>query len=332
MKTTDIKKITKVFVLFVCLLAFGFSADTAFAQTTDGKIRIKVQTNENGNTKTFEKTYDSQDEMQNDPEYQEFFGDQPTRFFRFKGGSGDYSFDTDFSWIDSLKSSFGDQNASTHSFFFGNDGDSADYSYQVDSVLKNGRIKFFFDQDDAQGTTFNFDFSESMEELKKQMENLSNSSDFDVFFFDGNEGGNSEDQEEIVMRLKDLSDSFKDLNTGKNNIVIIRKRVVIKDLEDSDKELNKLSNKKGKELVMEDFNYYPNPSDGRFTLQFSVDEETPLSIRIFSISGKEIYRDSYESFSGTFKSKIDMSGHEKGIYLLEIAQGKKVMNKKLLID
>ena len=292
----------------IMLLGTLLTCSDLVAQDDNSKIRIKVQTSENGNTKTFEKEYNNRAEMENDPEYKEFFGDKPPAVFHFKNGASGFNFDidTDFSWVDSLKRNF-----QGNSFFFNSDEDDDNrIFFKVDTVDYQGKIKFFFNDEDNGGSSFNFDFDESMEDLKGRLEKMKEEMDMDVFFFDSN----------------------SDSDSNRNNIIIIRKKVLIKDLEESDKELQKIGNRKAKSLELDDFSYYPNPSNGRFNIRFNVQNETPLQVKIYNLSGREIYGESYDSFSGSFKSEIDVSRHDNGIYLLEISMGNKVLNKKLIIE
>lgn len=300
------------------------------AQESDSKIRIKVQTSENGNTRTFEKEYSNQTEMENDPEYKEFFGDKAPGVFHFKNGpSGfNFDFDGDFSWVDSLKGNF-----RGNSFLFNSDGDDDDHVFfKIDSADSQGKFKFFFGNGNNGNSSFDFNFEDSMEELQDRLEKMREDFDMDVFFFDKNSGNDSKTQEELIQKLRDLSDSFGSFDTNKNSVIIIRKKVLIKDLEESDKELKKIGSNKAKSLELDDFNYYPNPSNGRFSIRFNVEDETPLKVKIYNLSGREIYAESYDSFSGSFKSEIDVSKHENGVYLLEISMGNKVLNKKLIIE
>jgi hypothetical protein len=86
-----------------------------------------------------------------------------------------------------------------------------------------------------------------------------------------------------------------------------------------------------KSLKMDELNYYPNPNDGKFTLQFKADKR-PTEVKITSLEGKEIYAESLKGFEGTYQNEIDLSSQKRGIYLLQIIQGNKAMNKKIVIE
>lgn len=327
---TIMKNVGKIMGVAIMLLGALLTCSDLVAQDGNSKIRIKVQTSENGNTKTFEKEYNNRTEMENDPEYKEFFGDKPPAVFHFKNGTSGFNFDMDhdFKWVDSLKRNF-----QGNSFFFKSDeDDDSRIFFKMDTADYQGKIKFFFNDEDNEGSSFNFDFDESMEELKKRLEKLNEEMDMDVFFFDGNSGSDSDAQEELIQRLRGFSGSSDVFDGKRNSIIIIKKNVLIKDLEESDKELKKIGNRKAKSLELEDFSYYPNPSNGKFNIRFQVEDETPLQVKIYNLSGREIYGESYDSFSGSFKSEIDVSRHDNGVYLLEITMGNKVLNKKLIIE
>ncbi len=290
-----------------------------------GKIKIKVTTDKNGNSKTFEKEYDSQEEMLNDPDYIEFFGEDAAdhTFLNFKNGKHSFNFNFDDEDIDGLKNFF---NLDFHNsdkeggqiFFFKSDSDDDDHFFKLDSSHKGSNFKFFFDED---GNSFDFDGESSFEELKEKLAELKEGLNEKNFFFHSGEG----DLDSFLDKLQNLKDDES------TRLIIIRKKVTIEDLTKEDSQLKKLGKRKSKALTLEDFNYYPNPSNGKFSLRFNMENEAPLSIKIYSLSGSEVYAESYDSFSGSFKSEIDLGKHDKGIYLLEIAQGNKVLNKKLIL-
>ncbi len=72
---------------------------------------------------------------------------------------------------------------------------------------------------------------------------------------------------------------------------------------------------------------YPNPSNGKFTL---TSNSIIQSIVIFNISGKLIYSDS--AFIQQKQREIDLSGYNKGVYILKIQTRKGIDVTKLLIQ
>lgn len=103
-------------------------------------------------------------------------------------------------------------------------------------------------------------------------------------------------------------------------------------LEDIDEEDEKaFSLEDSKILKLDEFNFYPNPSNGTFNLKFE-GKERPTTVKVTDINGKEIYAENLQNFDGTYDKEINLSGLKKGIYLLQVVQGSKAVNKKIIID
>jgi uncharacterized delta-60 repeat protein len=67
-----------------------------------------------------------------------------------------------------------------------------------------------------------------------------------------------------------------------------------------------------------DFNFYPNPSNGIITIDYKLAEETKLSLSLYDYGGKKV-KDIFMNElrkSGTNKEEIDITPFQKGIYLL----------------
>ncbi len=80
------------------------------------------------------------------------------------------------------------------------------------------------------------------------------------------------------------------------------------------------------ERTKENIYIYPNPGNGKFTLTSNSNIQ---SIVIYNINGKLIYSDS--GFIQQMQKEIDLSGYDKGVYLVKIQTSKGVETKKLLI-
>ncbi len=112
--------------------------------------------------------------------------------------------------------------------------------------------------------------------------------------------------------------------------VIVSKIVLhIEDMSADDKDAFSLEDNKA--LKLDDFNFYPNPNNGTFQLAFQ-GKEKATSVRVTDINGKEVYAEYLQNFSGTYDKEISLSGLKKGIYLLQVVQGNKAVNKKIVIE
>jgi len=86
-------------------------------------------------------------------------------------------------------------------------------------------------------------------------------------------------------------------------------------------------------LEMDEFEVFPNPSQGRFTVRFAMAEEEDTDVRIFTTSGQEIYRERLRNFSGDYERRIDLREvMTEGVYFLQITRNGTGMVERLLIS
>lgn len=76
----------------------------------------------------------------------------------------------------------------------------------------------------------------------------------------------------------------------------------------------------------------PNPNRGLFNVQFRVKGREQLDIAVLNISGQQVYRQSYDTFSGDFNQNIQLPKVAPGIYMLKVTHGKDHYLKRILID
>ena len=130
-----------------------------------------------------------------------------------------------------------------------------------------------------------------------------------------------------------------DLNEGNDDKDLLNKNtrvmVMITDLEQKDKEkLNEISpNNKSisDDLALAGFEFFPNPSQGLFNLSFDVAESLDTEVNIYDIAGKVVYHKFIKNFMGKFNEAIDLQNNQSGSYILEIIQGNKRTNKKIVV-
>lgn len=85
-------------------------------------------------------------------------------------------------------------------------------------------------------------------------------------------------------------------------------------------------------LDMAFFNIYPNPSSGRFNLQFRPEDDGPIRIRVFNTEGRTVYTEQLTDFNGVYDKEIDLTDQAKGFYFLQISQNGDGMAKRLVIQ
>lgn len=78
--------------------------------------------------------------------------------------------------------------------------------------------------------------------------------------------------------------------------------------------------------------YYPNPSRGKFDLDFNVSTKGDVEILVLTPNGETVYSENLKNFSGEYSNQIDLSEKGKGNYLLKITQNGKHITKKIIVE
>lgn len=114
-----------------------------------------------------------------------------------------------------------------------------------------------------------------------------------------------------------------------------RVMIMITDLDKEDEEkLNEISPNsklKSDDLELDGFEFFPNPSEGLFNLSFDIEDVNDTEVNIYDLNGKIIYNKFLKNFKGEFSEAIDLESNESGSYILEIIQGDKRTNKKIVV-
>ena len=77
---------------------------------------------------------------------------------------------------------------------------------------------------------------------------------------------------------------------------------------------------------VENLNIYPNPSpDGKMYVEFDTNNvNDKITIRVFNLVGKEVPTERQHLSGRThYKEMIDVSSQPRGVYMIEISNGKK---------
>ncbi|KYG83456.1 T9SS type A sorting domain-containing protein [Roseivirga echinicomitans] len=327
------KKTLKLVAFFAMMILMATNFD-GFAQTQqrsesksvsvntteDGKVKLKVVTKVGDDTKTFEKTYDSYDEINGDPDLERNgidlsdwnFGGRSSSF----GSSGafrmgqdpssmfDFDMDNMRKYMESMmRGGFG-----TNNFFFNFDNDDP-FFMDMDSL--QNQLNFHF----KNGKMFqNGDEIMDMDSLREVMKNRFGNMNFD--FDTDSDNFNAW--------------SFGDDKDDEGFHVISRARVFIRAAKDKDKEV--VGADKMEPLEIKDISFYPNPSDGRFDLDIQTTDKGPLQVKIVSPTGNVVYNKTDATGASSYNFKIDISDEREGVYILQIIQNNKTLTKRVIIE
>ncbi len=76
---------------------------------------------------------------------------------------------------------------------------------------------------------------------------------------------------------------------------------------------------------------YPNPTGGNFFVNYSSAEITTLELTVLNALGQKVYSEKIPRFQGEFKKEISTSNFSKGIYTVQIRNGKNLKFKKVVV-
>ncbi|MFY9241952.1 MAG: reprolysin-like metallopeptidase [Polaribacter sp.] len=79
------------------------------------------------------------------------------------------------------------------------------------------------------------------------------------------------------------------------------------------------------------FNLFPNPSNGAFTLNFNMENAENVKLQLFDVRGRLVEEKNYENTSSYFTRKVIFDRASAGLYLLRISNGAKQTTRKLVI-
>jgi hypothetical protein len=75
---------------------------------------------------------------------------------------------------------------------------------------------------------------------------------------------------------------------------------------------------------------YPNPSNGKFTVNLEGLQQSNCKLTICNLVGQEIYTTIFKEQQT--KSDIDLSDFSKGLYIVKINDGKNIYTQKIITE
>ncbi|MDR2911047.1 MAG: T9SS type A sorting domain-containing protein [Bacteroidales bacterium] len=77
-----------------------------------------------------------------------------------------------------------------------------------------------------------------------------------------------------------------------------------------------------------DFNIYPNPNDGNFTIVLDTEDVHPFHVEIFNSSGISVFASEY---CDTDQAYINCTNLQQGVYYVKVLMGNNVLSKRTVI-
>lgn len=299
------KLLNTLFILLACVLSVAAQEDTK-----DKKIKIKIIEEVDGERKVVEREYGSREEMKNDPALK----DMNIEFLEKADGFSFKSKDGDHVIIKRIDGEEGLHDKDVHVFI--TEDEKGDL--HIDNT-------FIFKSDE--GKTVDFEAGDHTFEIRKDDEGNV------IVIKDGKEIEDFEFGEDGMANGENLFFFKSDDDDHEKTVIrhVKVRKIHVENISKKDPELENLNLGSKKELNVDGLNYYPNPSEGALNLAFKGDARA-TEIRITDINGKVVHQDVMPDFDGIFDKTIDLSSQPSGIYVLQIIQGNRALNKKLVIE
>jgi membrane-associated protease RseP (regulator of RpoE activity) len=84
-------------------------------------------------------------------------------------------------------------------------------------------------------------------------------------------------------------------------------------------------------LTLEQFRAYPNPSSGPVTVEFK-SAAVATVVSLFDLSGRQLFREELNAFDGTYMQQFDLTDYAKGTILVHIQQGEKIYTEQIVVN
>jgi hypothetical protein len=76
---------------------------------------------------------------------------------------------------------------------------------------------------------------------------------------------------------------------------------------------------------------YPNPTQGMLAINGTLDQASPVAVRIVNYLGQVISVDTFEAQAGGFEKTYDLSAAASGTYVIEIETAKGLLQKTVVV-
>lgn len=86
------------------------------------------------------------------------------------------------------------------------------------------------------------------------------------------------------------------------------------------------------QIVIADFNLFPNPNNGVFNMSFSVANETSVHIEIINSLGQLVYTEDTYEFLGFYQNEFSLVNCGSGVYSIVIVTSEGTTIRKMILN
>ncbi|MGF1555100.1 reprolysin-like metallopeptidase [Paucihalobacter sp.] len=84
------------------------------------------------------------------------------------------------------------------------------------------------------------------------------------------------------------------------------------------------------EFTESNFNIYPNPNNGTFTIKMNAPNSDKINVSVYDIRGRQVYKNRFDA-NAQFENTIDLGTVDSGVYLVNINNGIQTITKKIIV-
>ena len=77
---------------------------------------------------------------------------------------------------------------------------------------------------------------------------------------------------------------------------------------------------------------YPNPNTRLFTLTFTALQGNEAEIKVLNVLGKTVYFEKVSITQNEYFKEIELGKITTGIYIVQVKEGEKIINRKIIIE
>lgn len=104
-------------------------------------------------------------------------------------------------------------------------------------------------------------------------------------------------------------------------------------VEDEIKSIDSTNEKKANALEQKQFNIFPNPNNGAFTIEYELRSQTSVELAVYDMTGslvKQIVKPMKQQ-SGIYQMPINLTELPSGIYICKLSKDGKVESKQVVV-